>query len=53
MEPTLLRGEAGEEPREEEEEQFFRLHLGVWGELLCQPCSIALISPAPPFLMNS
>lgn len=53
MEPTLLLGEAEEEPREEEEEQLLCLQLGVGGELLCQPCSIALISPAPPFLMNS
>lgn len=49
VEPTPLLGEAGEEPREEEEEQLLCLHLGAW-ELLCQPCSIALISPAPPFL---
>lgn len=53
VEPTLLLGEAEEEPREEEEEQLLCLQLGVGGELLCQPCSIALISPAPPFLMNS
>lgn len=52
MEPTPLLGEAGEEPREEEVKQLLCLHLRVW-ELLCQPCSIALISPAPSFLMNS
>lgn len=52
MEPTPLLKKAGEQPGEEEEEQLLRLHLGVW-ELLCQPCSIALISSAPPFLMNS
>lgn len=36
LEPTPLLGEAGQEPREEEEEQLLLLHLGVW-ELLCQP----------------
>lgn len=49
MEPTLQLGDTGEQPREEEVEQLLHLHLGVW-ELLCQPCSITLINPAPPFL---
>lgn len=52
MEPTLQLGDTGEQPREEEVEQLLHLHLGVW-ELLCQPCSITLINPAPLFLMNS